>query len=42
MSDARKSCSFEGSLDFGYTADGVNPTTYWSATNGNTFSSALS
>jgi len=31
-----------GGLDFGYTADGVNPSTYWSATNSNTYSSALS
>ncbi len=31
-----------GGLDFGYTADSVNPATYWSATNSNTYSSALS
>jgi subtilase family serine protease len=31
-----------GGLDFGYTAEFVNPSTYWSATNGNTYSSALS
>jgi len=31
-----------GGTDFGYTADGVAPTTYWSATNSNTYSSALS
>jgi subtilase family serine protease len=31
-----------GGLDFGYTADGVNPSTYWSSTNSNTYSSALS
>jgi subtilase family serine protease len=31
-----------GGLDFGYTADGVNPSTYWSATNSNTYASALS
>jgi subtilase family serine protease len=31
-----------GGLDFGYTADNVNPATYWSATNSNTYSSALS
>jgi subtilase family serine protease len=31
-----------GGLDFGYTADGVPPSTYWSATNSNTYSSALS
>lgn len=31
-----------GGTDFGYTALGVDPATYWSATNSNTFSSALS
>jgi subtilase family serine protease len=31
-----------GGLDFSYTADGVNPATYWSATNSSVFSSALS
>jgi subtilase family serine protease len=31
-----------GGLDFGYTVDGVNPTVYWSQTNNNVFSSALS
>ncbi len=31
-----------GGLDFGYTADSVDPATYWSATNSNTYSSALS
>jgi subtilase family serine protease len=31
-----------GGLDFGYTADLVNPSTYWSSTNSATFSSALS
>jgi subtilase family serine protease len=31
-----------GGLDFGYTALGVNPSEYWSATNSSTFSSALS
>jgi subtilase family serine protease len=31
-----------GGLDFGYTADFVNPATYWSSTNSNTYSSALS
>jgi len=31
-----------GGLDFGYTANSVNPATYWSATNSNTYSSALS
>jgi subtilase family serine protease len=31
-----------GGLDFGYTADNVDPATYWSATNSNTYSSALS
>jgi subtilase family serine protease len=31
-----------GGLDFGYTADSVDPSTYWSATNSNTYSSALS
>jgi len=31
-----------GGLDFGYTALGVDPSTYWSATNSNTYSSALS
>ncbi len=31
-----------GGTDFGYTADSVNPATYWSATNSNTYSSALS
>jgi subtilase family serine protease len=31
-----------GGTDFGYTADNVNPATYWSATNSNTYSSALS
>jgi subtilase family serine protease len=31
-----------GGLDFGYTADAVNPLTYWSATNSSTYSSALS
>lgn len=31
-----------GGLDFGYTPDFVNPATYWSPTNSNTYSSALS
>jgi subtilase family serine protease len=31
-----------GGLDFGYTADNVNPGTYWSSTNSNTYASALS
>jgi len=31
-----------GGLDFGYTADGVAASTYWSATNSSTYSSALS
>jgi subtilase family serine protease len=31
-----------GGLDFGYTPDLVNPATYWSSTNSNTYSSALS
>jgi subtilase family serine protease len=31
-----------GGLDFGYTADFVDPATYWSSTNSNTYSSALS
>jgi subtilase family serine protease len=31
-----------GGLDFGYTALGVDPSVYWSATNSSTFSSALS
>jgi subtilase family serine protease len=31
-----------GGLDFGYTPDNVDPATYWSATNSNTYSSALS
>jgi subtilase family serine protease len=31
-----------GGLDFGYTADSVAPSTYWSATNSSTYSSALS
>ena len=31
-----------GGLDFGYTAEGVNPSTYWSSTNSSTYSSALS
>jgi subtilase family serine protease len=31
-----------GGLDFGYTALGIDPSTYWSATNSNTYSSALS
>jgi subtilase family serine protease len=31
-----------GGLDFGYTAELVNPATYWSATNSNTYASALS
>jgi subtilase family serine protease len=31
-----------GGLDFGYTADNVNPATYWNATNSSTYSSALS
>lgn len=31
-----------GGLDFGYTADNVSPGTYWSSTNSNTYSSALS
>src|SRR5277367_4661069 len=31
-----------GGTDFGYTADSVYPSTYWSATNSNTYSSALS
>ena len=31
-----------GGLDFGYTADGVNPAAYWSSTNSSVFGSALS
>jgi hypothetical protein len=31
-----------GGLDFGYTALGIDPSTYWNATNSNTYSSALS
>jgi subtilase family serine protease len=31
-----------GGLDFGYTALGVNPSTYWNSTNSSTYSSALS
>jgi subtilase family serine protease len=31
-----------GGLDFGYTANSVNPATYWNSTNSNTYSSALS
>lgn len=31
-----------GGLDFGYSANSVDPATYWSATNSNTYSSALS
>jgi subtilase family serine protease len=31
-----------GGLDFGYTPDNVSPATYWSPTNSNTYSSALS
>jgi subtilase family serine protease len=31
-----------GGLDFGYTADNVNPDIYWSSTNGKYFNSALS
>jgi subtilase family serine protease len=31
-----------GGLDFGYTANNVNPATYWSGTNSSTYSSALS
>jgi subtilase family serine protease len=31
-----------GGLDFGYTAEGVDPSTYWSSTNSNTYASALS
>ena len=31
-----------GGLDFGYTADGVSPSTYWSSTNSSNYSSALS
>jgi subtilase family serine protease len=31
-----------GGLDFGYTAEGVDPSMYWSAKNTSTFSSALS
>jgi subtilase family serine protease len=31
-----------GGLDFSYTALGVDPSTYWSATNSNTYASALS
>jgi subtilase family serine protease len=31
-----------GGLDFGYTADNVDPSTYWSANNSSTYSSALS
>jgi subtilase family serine protease len=31
-----------GGLDFGYTANNIDPATYWSATNSNTYSSALS
>jgi len=31
-----------GGLDFGYTALGVDPSTYWNSTNSNTYSSALS
>jgi subtilase family serine protease len=31
-----------GGTDFGYTAESVDPATYWSSTNSNTYSSALS
>jgi len=31
-----------GGLDFGYTADNVNPAAYWNSTNSNTYASALS
>ncbi len=31
-----------GGLDFSYTADFVNPATYWNSTNSNTYNSALS
>jgi len=31
-----------GGLDFGYTADSVDPSTYWNSTNSNTYTSALS
>ena len=31
-----------GGLDFGYTADAVNPSTYWNSTNSSTYTSALS
>jgi subtilase family serine protease len=31
-----------GGTDFGYTADSVNPATYWSSTNTSTYNSALS
>ncbi|MGA3188075.1 MAG: protease pro-enzyme activation domain-containing protein [Bryobacteraceae bacterium] len=31
-----------GGLDFGYTANSVNPSTYWNSTNSSTYSSALS
>ncbi len=31
-----------GGTDFGYTADSVNPATYWNSNNSNTYSSALS
>jgi len=31
-----------GGTDFGYTVDNVNPATYWSSTNSNNYSSALS
>lgn len=31
-----------GGTDFGYTADNVNPATYWNSTNTSTYSSALS
>ena len=31
-----------GGLDFGYTANSVDPTTYWNSTNSSTYSSALS
>ena len=31
-----------GGTDFGYTGNNVDPSTYWSSTNSNTYSSALS
>ncbi len=31
-----------GGTDFGYTANNIDPSTYWSSTNSNTYSSALS